>query len=123
MGSTRQISDPDGNGKGGVLPAERRSIGQEPASGCRTRGKGESSGSSDRGTLYIAFDEPPPLIDFSLILAPRPGAIGADTVAHGDYDNDGIDDLIIGNPHTGRRIGRVRGQCMCSMEDRMVGRM
>ncbi|MEM7051874.1 MAG: hypothetical protein AAF604_19565 [Acidobacteriota bacterium] len=33
------------------------------------------------------------------ILGPVAGAIGSDTVAHGDFNGDGISDLMIGNPH------------------------
>jgi|GEM_PF-591347 len=40
-----------------------------------------------------------PDVKFSVIHGPVAGAIGADTVAHGDFDGDGIYDLAFGNPH------------------------
>jgi len=40
-----------------------------------------------------------PDVVFSVIHGPVAGAIGADTVAHGDFDGDGIWDLAFGNPH------------------------
>ena len=41
----------------------------------------------------------PPDVPVTTIYGPRQGAIGNDTTAHGDFDNDGIADLAIGNPH------------------------
>jgi hypothetical protein len=38
-------------------------------------------------------------IPFNTIIGPSGGSLGNDTVAHGDFDGDGIDDLAIGNPH------------------------
>jgi hypothetical protein len=49
--------------------------------------------------LTFAVDAPPPGIEITTILGPGPGALGADTATHGDYDNDGISDLAFGNPH------------------------
>lgn len=42
---------------------------------------------------------PPTNLSHTVIHGPSSGAIGADTVAAGDFDNDGIEDLAIGNPH------------------------
>ncbi|MEM7145895.1 MAG: hypothetical protein AAF591_12230 [Verrucomicrobiota bacterium] len=38
-------------------------------------------------------------IKYCSIFGPNAGALSSDTVAHGDYDDDGIDDAIVGNPH------------------------
>jgi hypothetical protein len=38
-------------------------------------------------------------VPVTTIYGPRQGAIGNDTIAHGDFDNDGFADLAIGNPH------------------------
>lgn len=40
-----------------------------------------------------------PDIETTAVLGPSPDAIGNDTVAVGDYDDDGIDDIAVGNPH------------------------
>ena len=45
------------------------------------------------------IDQPPPGIRITKIIGPVAGAIGSDTVADGDFDGDGLDDLLIGNPH------------------------
>ena len=47
----------------------------------------------------FSMQSPPEDIEFSLIKGPTAGAIGADTAAHGDFNADGIGDLIVGNPH------------------------
>jgi hypothetical protein len=56
--------------------------------------------------LDFNIDAPPPATYVSKILGPNSGAIGADTVAHGDFDADGIADLAIGSPH-GQPQGRI----------------
>ncbi len=48
--------------------------------------------------LNFNIDSLPPGIQMTKVLGPNSGAIGSDTVAHGDFNNDGIDDLMIGNP-------------------------
>jgi hypothetical protein len=50
--------------------------------------------------LDFNIDDTPPAVYVSKILGPDPGAIGSDTVAHGDFDGDGIADLAIGSPHS-----------------------
>ncbi len=45
------------------------------------------------------IDDPPPGIRVTTILGPNPDALGSDTVAHGDFNGDGRDDLMIGSPH------------------------
>ena len=47
----------------------------------------------------FTMNTPPPDIRFSVIHGPTNGAIGADTVTQGDFDGDGLGDLVIGNPH------------------------
>ncbi len=49
--------------------------------------------------LSFSMNTPPASLDFSRIYGPVIGAIGADTVAHGDFDRDGFTDLALGNPH------------------------
>jgi len=49
--------------------------------------------------LSFDLDAPPTNVTFSRILGPLAGAIGADTVTQGDYDRDGLGDLVVGNPH------------------------
>ncbi len=49
--------------------------------------------------LSFGIAVPPANINFTTIHGPAGGAIGADTVADGDFDNDGIADLAVGNPH------------------------
>jgi len=57
------------------------------------------------------IDAPPPGTKITKILGPVAGAIGSDTVTHGDFDGDGIDDLVIGNPHDNPQ-GRVHAGTM-----------
>ncbi|MEM7481456.1 MAG: hypothetical protein AAF481_09805 [Acidobacteriota bacterium] len=47
----------------------------------------------------LNVDHLPRRFRVSKILGPVAGAIGSDTVTHGDLNGDGIDDLVIGNPH------------------------
>ncbi|TPV93769.1 MAG: hypothetical protein B7733_18805 [Myxococcales bacterium FL481] len=54
----------------------------------------------------INMDKVPRKIRYSKILGPVTGAIGSDTVADGDFNGDGVDDLAIGNPHD-NPLGRV----------------
>ena len=51
-----------------------------------------------RGQVF-SIASPPANVEVSTVFGPSQGAIGADTVAAGDFDNDGIDDLAVGNPH------------------------
>ena len=51
-----------------------------------------------RGMSFV-MNSPPASVAVTTIYGPRQGAIGNDTTAHGDFDNDGIADLAIGNPH------------------------
>ena len=50
-------------------------------------------------------DEPPPGQRITVILGPTIGSLGSDTVAEGDFDGDGFDDLMVGAP-TGTPPGR-----------------
>ena len=52
------------------------------------------------------MDALPADIAITTIYGPIERAIGADTMAHGDFDNDGITDLACGNPHDAPQ-GRV----------------
>ena len=55
--------------------------------------------------LSFNIDDPPPGLRVTTFEGPVAGAIGSDTVAQGDFDDDGFDDLVVGNPHdnpTGR---------------------
>ncbi len=49
----------------------------------------------------LSFDlqNPPGGLTISRILGPSTGALGADTAAHGDFDNDGRADLAFASPH------------------------
>ncbi len=51
-----------------------------------------------RGRVFT-MASPPAEVAYSLIKGPVAGAISSDTVAHGDFDADGVVDLAIGNPH------------------------
>ena len=53
------------------------------------------------------IDTPPPGLQITKVLGPVVGAIGSDTVAHGDFNADGIGDLMIGNPGDDP-LGRTR---------------
>ena len=66
---------------------------------------------ADLRGLTFNIDTPPAGARITTIQGPRPGAIGSDTAAHGDFDGDGIDDLMIGNPHDEPQ-GRVRAGTM-----------
>ena len=57
------------------------------------------------------IDQPPSGIKITKIAGPVAGAIGGDTVADGDFDGDGIDDLVIGNPHD-NPVGRFHAGTM-----------
>ena len=57
------------------------------------------------------MNSPPENVEFSLIKGPSAGAIGADTATHGDFNHDGIADLVIGNPHD-NPIGRSNAGTM-----------
>lgn len=48
--------------------------------------------------LSFNVDALPMGVAMTKILGPRVSAIGSDTVGDGDFNNDGIDDLMIGNP-------------------------
>lgn len=50
-------------------------------------------------------------LPFTTFYGPEAGAISSDTTAHGDFDNDGIDDLAIGSP-TASPFGRVSAGIM-----------
>ncbi len=56
--------------------------------------------------LTVRIDSPPPGFAMATFQGPEAGAIAADTAMHGDYNNDGIDDLAFSSPHD-NPIGRV----------------
>lgn len=56
--------------------------------------------------IDLAAESPPGAL--TRILGPIAGAIGNDTVAVGDFDGDGGNDLALGNPHD-RPLGRFNG--------------
>ncbi len=47
----------------------------------------------------FSMDDIPSGIDVTTILGASSGAISSDTALHGDFDNDGIDDLAVSSPH------------------------
>lgn len=49
--------------------------------------------------LTFDMDAPPPGLVTVTFLGPAPGDIAADTATHGDFDDDGIDDLAFSSPH------------------------
>ncbi len=49
--------------------------------------------------LSFDVDNPPNGIELSRLYGPVAGAIGSDTAAHGDFNGDGIADLMVGSPH------------------------
>lgn len=56
----------------------------------------------DAGRLKdMSFDltNPPATVDFSVIEGPLAEAIGGDTVTQGDFDGDGLGDLVFGSPN------------------------
>ena len=53
---------------------------------------------ADLKGLEFDLQAPPPGLGISRILGPSPGAIGADTAAHGDFDGDGLADLAFASP-------------------------
>jgi hypothetical protein len=61
---------------------------------------------ADLKGLSFDLQAPPPGLTVSRLFGPSPGAIAADTVAHGDFDNDGIADLAFASPHAAPQ-GRV----------------
>ena len=56
--------------------------------------------------LVIDMDSPPQTLEFTTILGPNASAIGADTAAQGDFDGDGVGDLVFCSPK-GAPQGRV----------------
>lgn len=56
--------------------------------------------------LTFNIDAPPPGLKVTTIEGPLSGAIGSDTAAQGDFDGDGFDDLMVGNPHD-EPLGRL----------------
>ncbi len=61
--------------------------------------------------LSFSIDSPPVGVEVTKIIGPNPGAIGSDTAGHGDFNGDGFDDLMIGNPHA-QPLGRNRAGSM-----------
>jgi hypothetical protein len=57
--------------------------------------------------LDVALETPPPGLRLTRILGPSNGALGADTVAQGDFDGDGTGDLAFASPHASPQ-GRFR---------------
>ncbi len=49
--------------------------------------------------LDFVIDAPPDGIKISVIEGPSRDSLGGDTMAHGDFNNDGIADLAVGSPH------------------------
>lgn len=78
---------------------------------------GDTSSISNAGLGFVFFqaaqlkdsnfsiDNPPTNLRITTILGPEQGAISSDTASHGDFDNDGIDDLAIASPHA-NPVGR-----------------
>lgn len=114
FGSTVQIADLDGNGRGEVLAAAAlaragASIQADGAPG----GSAHSSGGSLDGTLYIAWDDNfigdpwPAGLDFVVTAGPgsstvidgrnRNIAFGEEILGGRDYDDDGAADLFVGD--------------------------
>ncbi|MEM9532859.1 MAG: hypothetical protein AAGA23_18205 [Pseudomonadota bacterium] len=72
---------------------------------------GDPPGRGDAGVGHVLYsanrlrnqnfdlDAPPAGLVESRIYGPIPGAIGADTAMHGDFDGDGTDDLAFSSPH------------------------
>ena len=56
--------------------------------------------------LDFVIDAPPEGIKISIIEGPTNSSLGGDTMAHGDFNMDGIADLAIGSPH-GNPQGRI----------------
>ena len=115
FGSTCQIADLDQNGRGEVLMSAALN---RSGAGIRLpnapAGTGESSGGSDRGTLYIAWDDNFPAGDWEpgyeiQISAPVLGkrtiidggivnrSFGEELLGGLDYDADGNPDLFVGD--------------------------
>jgi hypothetical protein len=69
------------------------------------------TGRTNAGTAHIIYDialykgqefdldSPPVGFTMATLVGPVPGAIAGDTALHGDFNNDGIDDLAIGSPN------------------------
>ncbi|MEZ6015916.1 MAG: hypothetical protein R3F49_12430 [Planctomycetota bacterium] len=76
--------------------------GSRPFSGC---GYVFFHASLLRGMIVDVDSAPGMNIPMTTIIGPSVGAIGADTVADGDLDGDGIDDLVFGSP-TDSPVGR-----------------
>lgn len=49
--------------------------------------------------LSFSMNSPPMGVDFTKILGPAQGALGADTAARGDFNGDGLGDLVFCSPH------------------------
>lgn len=56
--------------------------------------------------LDFVIDAPPEGIKVSVIEGPNRDSLGGDTLAHGDFNKDGIADLAVGSPH-GNPQGRL----------------
>jgi len=81
-------------------------------------GFGSLPGTSNAGLAHIIYDaavlrneifsvnSPPPGFAMATFQGPGTGAISADTAMHGDYNDDGIDDVAFSSPHD-NHFGRV----------------
>jgi hypothetical protein len=118
------VDDPPDNGASTVItgPANGRTFGEELLGGLDYDGDGRAElfigdllADAGNGLLsgvgYVIYDAanlrdriidfaaPPMDIVFTTILGPIDGALGGDTATHGDYDGDGLGDVVFGSPH------------------------